>query len=147
MQKSGTFYQSLPYSNENYWQHQGLCIITRNYNVWSCFHNCTKCWIELLKSKFKHALIRHKIYNDTGVGINWIDLNLNQNFNERNDKFMAVDRSRFKVGKNIISNRLKAVNFVSIVTKCDRLGGTVGQISRKCAIYIKCMKYNKNCWN
>ena len=63
-----------------------------------------------MMSKYKHALQLHKIYNDTGMGEDWIQLNFNQNFNSRLTKFITTDTSRYKIGKNRMSNRLRVIN-------------------------------------
>ena len=60
--------------------------------------------------KYKHALQQHKIYNDTGMGEDWIQLNFNQNFNHRLTKFITTDTSGYKIGKNRMSNRLRVIN-------------------------------------
>ena len=49
--------------------------------------------------KYKHALQLHKIYNGSEMGEDWIQLNFNQNFNQRLTKFTTNDTSRYKVGK------------------------------------------------
>ena len=43
-------------------------------------------------------------------GRDWLALNFNQNFNNRNPKFITTDTSNFKIGKNIASNRLRTLN-------------------------------------
>ena len=60
--------------------------------------------------QYKHALLLHKTYNDKDQGRDWLALNFNQNFNNRNPKFMTTDTSYFKIGKNIASNRLRTIN-------------------------------------
>ena len=40
----------------------------------------------------------------------WIDMNTQQNFNTRNEKFHITDTSRLKIGINMICNRLKVLN-------------------------------------
>ena len=40
----------------------------------------------------------------------WIQLNFNQNFNSRLTKFITTDTSRYKIGKNRMSNRLRVIN-------------------------------------
>ena len=40
----------------------------------------------------------------------WIDLNWQQNFNNRCEKFMIIGSSRLKVGKNLLPNRLGVLN-------------------------------------
>ena len=60
--------------------------------------------------KFKHALLLHKVYNSTEQDQNWSDLFFNQQFNERQTTVNSFDTSRFKQGKNILSNRLTCIN-------------------------------------
>ena len=40
----------------------------------------------------------------------WMDMNVQQNFNTRNGKFHITDVSRLKIGINIMCNRLKVLN-------------------------------------
>ena len=42
--------------------------------------------------------------------MNFISLFFNQNFNERNPHMNFTDNSRFKIGKNLLSNRLLMIN-------------------------------------
>ena len=56
------------------------------------------------------TLLLHKIYNDIDQGADWLALNFNQNFNNRNPTFLTTDSSKFKIINNIASNRLKSNN-------------------------------------
>ena len=40
----------------------------------------------------------------------WISLNVQQNFNGRNEKFQAINNSKYKVGKNLLVNRLSTLS-------------------------------------
>ena len=40
----------------------------------------------------------------------WIDLNFQQNFNERNNHVQIYEVSRLRIGRNTIVNRLKCLN-------------------------------------
>ena len=60
--------------------------------------------------EFKHALILHKVYNTEVPNQNWLNLFFNQNFNNRNPKANFIDTSRFKQGKNLLSNRFTCIN-------------------------------------
>jgi hypothetical protein len=60
--------------------------------------------------KYKHALLLHKVYNSTEQDRNWSDLFFNQQFNERQTTVNFFDMSRYKQGKNILSNRLNCIN-------------------------------------
>ena len=41
---------------------------------------------------------------------NWIDLNFQQNFNDRNNYVQIFDTSRLMIGRNTIVNRFKCLN-------------------------------------
>ena len=60
--------------------------------------------------KYKHALLLFKTYNTTKMSKDWLALNFQQNFNNRNTTINLVDTSQFKIGKNLIPNRLLIVN-------------------------------------
>ena len=40
----------------------------------------------------------------------WISLNIQQNFNDRNGKFQSYNIANYKVGKNLLCNRFKQLN-------------------------------------
>ena len=61
-------------------------------------------------SKYRLAIQLHKIYNGSSMNDDWIDMNTQQNFNTRNGKFHITDKSRLKIGINVICNRLKVLN-------------------------------------
>ena len=61
-------------------------------------------------AKYRLAIQLFKIYNGTTMDNDWIDMNIQQNFNARQTKFHITDSSRLNVGKNIISNRLTILN-------------------------------------
>ena len=59
---------------------------------------------------YKHALMLHKIYNNQTPKLDWISLNFNQNFNQRNHYFMSHSNSKFKIGRNKLSERMIQLN-------------------------------------
>ena len=61
-------------------------------------------------AKYKLAIQLHKIYNRVEDNEDWLDMNEQQNFNARNEKFHINDYSRTKVGRNVICNRLTCLN-------------------------------------
>ena len=61
-------------------------------------------------SKYRLAIQLHKIYNGSSMNDDWIDMNIQQNFNARNGRFHITDNSRLKIGVNIMCNRLKVLN-------------------------------------
>ena len=52
----------------------------------------------------------YKIYNATDQNDNWIDMNFQQNFNDRNNYVQINDVSRLLIGRNNIINKLKCLN-------------------------------------
>ena len=63
--------------------------------------------------QYKHALQLHKVYNSKETGEDWIRLN----FNQRISKFITTDDSRYKVGKNLLANRMTLLN--NTIELCD----------------------------
>ena len=70
-----------------------------------------------MMTKYKHALQLHKVYNSKEMGEDWIRLNFNQNFNQRISKFITTDDSGYKVGKNLLANRLTILH--NTIELCD----------------------------
>ena len=60
--------------------------------------------------KYRHALELYNVYNSEDMNTDWIDLNMQQNFNGRNDYVHIVDHSRVRVGKDLLMNRLSLIN-------------------------------------
>ena len=60
--------------------------------------------------KYKHAILTHKLYNQEQPKADWLDLNFNQTFTSRQTKFKTIQNNNFKVGMNLLSNRLTVVN-------------------------------------
>ena len=59
---------------------------------------------------YKHAIFLHKHFNMVLPLGDWIDLNFQQTFSTRSSTFHFVKTNRFKVGHNLISNRLNILN-------------------------------------
>ena len=59
---------------------------------------------------YKHLLLLYKIWNDKIYYNDWIALNFQQNFNERNSTVKIFETSNLKIGKNITVNRLMVIN-------------------------------------
>ena len=81
---------------------------------------------------YKHALQLFKLYNSTVMSEDWMSLNFQQNFNRRNNKIQIFNVSNYKVGENLLTNRLKSLNnkiefnwlnesFNSYKVKCKKL--------------------------
>ena len=61
-------------------------------------------------SKYRLAIQLFKIYNGVEENNDWVDMNVQQNFNARNEYFHINDASKVKVGRNILCNRLTCLN-------------------------------------
>ena len=60
---------------------------------------------------YKQSLLLHTVYNFQTPKIEWLTLNFNQAFNQREGTFIAFDISNYKVGKtNSLANRLTCLN-------------------------------------
>ena len=59
---------------------------------------------------YKHSIQLHKLYNSTNQSIEWLHLNTQQNFNSRVTKFLISNSGKFKIGNNILTNRLTCLN-------------------------------------
>ena len=73
-------------------------------------HNQEKRAIPMNFSKYRLAIQLYKIYNDNNENNDWQDMNIQQNFNARNENFHINDTSNVKVGRNILCNRLTCLN-------------------------------------
>ena len=60
--------------------------------------------------KYRLAIQLFKTYNGAIVNDDWMDLNNQQNFNERFNCVQIFDSSKLKVGKNLIINRMTCIN-------------------------------------
>ena len=59
---------------------------------------------------FKHAVLLHKLFNNQTPSLEWADLHFKQTFNSRQTSIRVVRSSNFKIGNNILSNRLSILN-------------------------------------
>ena len=53
---------------------------------------------------YKLAIQLFKMYNWTETNNDWLDMNVQQNFNSRSKMFQINDYSNIRVGKNMIAN-------------------------------------------
>ena len=60
--------------------------------------------------EYKHAIELYRLYNSDDMSEDWLDLNVQQNFNDRQENVKIVDYSQIRVGKNILTNRLSLIN-------------------------------------
>ena len=84
------------------------------------------------KQVYKHALQLYKLFNSNTMSDDWISLNIQQNFNRRNEHIQIYNESNYKVGQNLLVNRFKTLNnkinyswfhesFESFKVKCKNL--------------------------
>ena len=73
-------------------------------------HKLEKRALPMDFAKYRLAIQLFKIYNGDSMNDDWIDMNVQQNFNARSKLFHINDYSNTKIGKNIISNRLTVLN-------------------------------------
>ena len=59
---------------------------------------------------YRHSLLLHKTYNDVKMGKDWVVLNHNQVFRQRNTAFQVVQTNRYKIGRNKLSDRFKILD-------------------------------------
>ena len=59
---------------------------------------------------YKHAILAHKLYNQSGPRSDWIDLNFDQILTSRQKTFQITRTNKYKVGNNLLSSRLSVVN-------------------------------------
>ena len=92
---------------------QALLMLNNSSDMRTSFtqlHKLEKRALPMEFAKYRLAIQLFKIYNGTSMDNDWIDMNIQQNFNARQTNFHITDSSRLKVGKNIISNRLTILN-------------------------------------
>ena len=60
---------------------------------------------------YKHAILAHKLFNQSGPTSDWIDLIFNQIITTRQKtKFQTVKSNNYKVGNNLLSSQLSIIN-------------------------------------
>ena len=60
--------------------------------------------------QYKTSILLHKIINDMDMSFEWQQLFSNQNLNQRNSLANFRDLSYYRIGKNLITNRLTIMN-------------------------------------
>ena len=59
---------------------------------------------------YKHVILLYKTCNESTPTKNWLTLNFQQNFNNRNNTLHVFSTSNYKVGQNLTSNRFVVIN-------------------------------------
>ena len=62
--------------------------------------------------KYRLSIQLYKLYNANNQmeNVNWMDLNLQQNFNDRNNFVQIFETSKIMIGRNTLVNRFKCLN-------------------------------------
>ena len=60
--------------------------------------------------QYKHAIQLYKIFNLKEPPLDWISLNFDQFVSRRQTKFKILQNQKYKIGNNILSNRLCVIN-------------------------------------
>ena len=60
--------------------------------------------------KYRLSIQLFKLYNSEMMNDDWVDLNSQQNFNDRQKLVQITDESLTRIGKNILMNRLGILN-------------------------------------
>jgi hypothetical protein len=124
---TSNFY-SLLYYNSEIWHIPLMNPLSKNHllaasaralNLCNCFNTPTLSYINLHITnqratpnqliKYKHAILLFKLYNRSEQSSDWIDLNLMQS---RQLTFKISSTSNFKIGNNILSNRLSCIGLI-----------------------------------
>ena len=88
-----------------------LCLSKLPLNTsYEAIHRLAKMATPSQMSNYKHALQLHKLYNSTNMSDDWLNLNLQQNFNGRNEMIQFFNMSNYKVGRNLLVNRFRSLN-------------------------------------
>ena len=77
-----------------------LCLTALPQNTsFETIHTLAKRGNPTQISNYKHALQLYKLFNSSNMSDDWIQLNLQQQFNGRNDNIQFFNVSNYKVGK------------------------------------------------
>ena len=60
--------------------------------------------------KYRLAIQLYKTYNGSNENQDWIDLNFQQNFNDRSINVKINEVSSLRIGRNSLMNRLNCIN-------------------------------------
>ncbi len=88
-----------------------LCI--KDHTVFHSYvdiHTLTKRAMPQQLSTFKHAILLFKLYKNTMSTSDWVKLNFQQILTSRQTNFMVVQNNNYKIGNNLLCNRLTHLN-------------------------------------
>ena len=109
-----------------------LKICTPSYNYLMSYknlHYINKRAMPEQMMRYKHAILLYKTYNETTQTKNWLTLNFQQSFNNRNNTFRVFSTNNYKVGQNLTSNRFAVINGL---VNLDWLGESFETYKVKC---------------
>ncbi len=92
-----------------------LCI--KDYTVLYSYENIltlTKRATPQQLSTFKHAIRLFKLYNKTMSTSDWVKLNFQQILTSRQTNFMVIQNNNYKIGNNLLCNRLTHLFWLSL---------------------------------
>ena len=78
--------------------------------AYSQLHRAEKRALPMDFAKYRLSIQLFKIYNGEIGNNDWLDMNLQQNFSSRSRIFRISDYSKLSIGKNILANRMTALN-------------------------------------
>ena len=73
-------------------------------------HQINNCAMPTQMCKNKHALQLHKLKNQELPTNDWVDLHFQQTFNNRTGTLNFIKNNNYKIGVNLICNRLISIN-------------------------------------
>ena len=135
----------------NHYLHQQLCsastyalrVCSNSANLRVSFkrtHKMNKRAMPDQMMNYKHALCLHKIRNNTTWSDDWINLNFQQLFNNRNKFINPVDTLLIRVGKNLLVNRLTVINnticqsWLNLSLESYQMQGNIYQVTKQMMI-------------
>ena len=90
-----------------------LKICTPNYNRFMSYSDIHLLNNRALPSKimiYKHAIILHRLVSNEIPSIEWVALHFNLILSSRMVNFKVIQNFNYKIGQNILTNRLSIVN-------------------------------------
>ena len=88
-----------------------LCSSLNDPNVsFERIHTINKRATPIKMSMYKLAIQLFKLHNSENQTPDWIDQNIQQNFNGRSTKFLVSNCAKYKIGMNLLVNRFSALN-------------------------------------
>ena len=88
-----------------------ICLSQLPINTsYETIHRLAKRRTPTQMSTYKHALQLYKLFNSKNLSDDLISLNVQQNFNGRNEQIQIFNKSNYKVGRNLLANWFQSLN-------------------------------------